>query len=83
MDECNCEKLPAYIGTKVVQAKHMNELEAMQYLGRQDDICKVESSGQTRDGYLVVYEDGYQSWSPKEVFERCYRPLTSNEARMI
>jgi hypothetical protein len=26
-----------------------------------------------RDGYKVVYEDGYTSWSPKEVFEKAYR----------
>lgn len=24
-------------------------------------------------GYRVVYEDGYQSWSPKEAFENAYR----------
>lgn len=26
-----------------------------------------------REGYQVVYEDGYTSWSPKDVFERAYR----------
>ena len=25
------------------------------------------------EGYRVKYEDGYESWSPKEVFERAYR----------
>lgn len=25
------------------------------------------------DGYMVVYEDGYVSWSPKDVFEKAYR----------
>lgn len=25
-----------------------------------------------RDGYLVIYEDGYVSWSPKDVFEAGY-----------
>lgn len=28
-----------------------------------------------QDGYRVVYEDGYQSWSPKEVFEAAYLPV--------
>lgn len=32
-----------------------------------------------QDGYAVRYDDGYQSWSPKEVFERCYRPLVESE----
>jgi len=25
-----------------------------------------------RDGYTVVYKDGYTSWSPKEAFEEAY-----------
>ena len=25
------------------------------------------------DGYMVSYEDGYVSWSPKDVFEKAYR----------
>lgn len=30
-----------------------------------------------REGYAVKYEDGYVSWSPKEVFEKAYQPLTA------
>lgn len=26
-----------------------------------------------REGYRVRYADGYESWSPKDVFERAYR----------
>lgn len=29
------------------------------------------------DGYLVQYTDGYQSWSPKDVFENAYREYTA------
>lgn len=29
-------------------------------------------------GYAVKYEDGYISWSPKEVFERAYVPCGFN-----
>ena len=25
-------------------------------------------------GYFVFYEDGYASWSPKDVFDKAYRP---------
>lgn len=28
-----------------------------------------------RPGYRVVYPDGYESWSPKDVFEKAYLPL--------
>lgn len=29
-----------------------------------------------RDGYKVIYEDGYESWSPTDVFEKAYRPTS-------
>jgi len=31
-----------------------------------------------KEGYKVIYEDGYQSWSPKDVFEKAYRELGSD-----
>ena len=30
--------------------------------------------GKAEDGYKVRYPDGYESWSPKGVFEEAYRP---------
>jgi len=36
-----------------------------------------------RDGYAVLYDDGYVSWRPKDVFERCYRPLVDSEAEVV
>lgn len=30
-----------------------------------------------KEGYKVVYPDGYVSWSPKEVFEKAYSPCGS------
>lgn len=29
------------------------------------------------EGYAVKYEDGYNSWSPKDVFEAAYQPITA------
>lgn len=29
------------------------------------------------DGYAVKYSDGYISWSPKDVFEAAYQPITA------
>lgn len=29
-----------------------------------------------KSGYKVRYKDGYISWSPKDVFEEAYRPLS-------
>jgi len=33
----------------------------------------IEKDG--KPGYKVKYKDGYESWSPKEVFEEAYREL--------
>lgn len=63
-----------YIGTKIVKAwpayrctlpGHHVTYAAL------DDI--VPSGSVTEEGYRVEYEDGYRSWSPKDVFERAYR----------
>lgn len=28
-----------------------------------------------KDGYIVVSEDGYESWSPKSIFEKAYHEV--------
>ena len=30
-------------------------------------------------GYKVVYPDGYESWSPKDVFEKAYMKVDDNK----
>lgn len=60
-----------YIGTKLINATPMTREEVEQMLRR------VIGGDRTGDGYLVTYEDGYQSWSPKDVFERAYRPVNA------
>lgn len=38
-------------------------------------IKKVQAEPMTKDGvegYKVIYENGYESWSPKDVFEKSY-----------
>lgn len=55
-----------YIGTKLIEAEPC-------------PAWKDAGSHKTGDpGYKVCYPDGYESWSPKEVFERAYLPLTVN-----
>lgn len=67
--------MKTYIGTKIVKAEPQSELQA----GKD---CTIDENGQSRSGYKVVYEDGYISWSPKDMFERCYREITDNELRL-
>lgn len=74
MDKCNLN-LKKYIGTKVVEARPMNEIDAesIGYARKNSDKHKW------RNGYHVRYtnSDGsfYDSWSPKSVFEKAYHEV--------
>ena len=59
-----------YIGTKIVQATPAILKGGKVYLPT-DAIPKTLD--RVEQGYKVVYEDGYESWSPKDVFEKAYR----------
>lgn len=65
-----------YIGTKIIQAAPALRLDD----GKGDvriellENNPLPRSGDSVDmGYKVVYEDGYESWSPLDVFDRAYR----------
>lgn len=69
-----------YIGTKLIAATPMTRLAYNQLRGWQ---LPADENGDD-EGYLVEYQDGgkpnmagyegYVSWSPKEQFEKAYRP---------
>jgi hypothetical protein len=62
-----------YLGVKVVSAEPMSRNaagEAGLIRDYKSEKIKIEC-----DGYKVVYEDGYESWSPYDVFEKAYRQL--------
>ena len=67
-----------FIGTKVIMAEPMTMVEAQKVLGREIKPTTVEG-----DGYLVEYEDGYKSWSPKSVFEKAYQVSETPLDRML
>lgn len=60
-----------YIGTKIIEA-----VPAIRKGGKvyEDGKPIPKSMDPTEDGYKVRYPDGYESWSPKGVFEEAYRP---------
>jgi len=58
----------------------MNELEC--YVGTKIILAEPQTKD-GKDGYKVVYPDGYISWSPKDVFENAYRKLTDGEKKLI
>jgi hypothetical protein len=62
-----------YLGVKIISAEPQSQDQSA---GAKNfgDLSKL-SGGIDREGYKVVYEDGYVSWSPKEVFEKAYRRI--------
>lgn len=66
-----------YIGTKIIKAKPatMAEAQALKSgISAEDSKRMFRNSGtKDQDGYAVEYEDGYISWSPKDVFEGAYQ----------
>jgi len=64
-----------YIGTKLVEAVPAIRKGGTVY---EMDQPIPKSMDPEEDGYKVRYADGYESWSPKDVFERSYLKLTVN-----
>lgn len=61
-----------YIGTKIVMAEPAVNVGGKIITG---PVVQAEDLDATvREGYKVVYPDGYESWSPKDVFEEAYHP---------
>lgn len=72
------KKRQSYIGCKIIQA------EPMSYESWARSQSKWQDGQETMgDGYMVIYDDGYRSWSPKTVFDRCYRPISDKEKSLI
>lgn len=67
--------MKTYIGTKIIEAA-----PAIRMGGKVYDANETipRSMKLVEEGYKVRYQDGYESWSPKDVFERAYLELTVN-----
>lgn len=71
-----------YIGTKLIEAEPA--IRVNEKLVLVDDFntpIPVPPGATVQDGYKVRYPDGYESWSPRDVFERAYLPLSINPDR--
>ena len=73
--------MKTYIGTKLIKAEpayreidpHDGKISIVTHKDYPLGIKHLSSKA--LDGYKVVYEDGYISWSPKDVFEKAYKPV--------
>lgn len=61
-----------YIGTKQIEAEPMTMGEAYEKGLLQSGRVPNESE-KSKAGYHVKYQDGYESWSPAEPFEKAYK----------
>ena len=74
--------MQTYYGTKEIKATPMTRVEYNELRGWEVPVDENPHD----EGYLVEYVDGgksnvdgydgYVSWSPKEVFEKAYQPVT-------
>jgi hypothetical protein len=62
-----------YLGVKLISAFPMNSTDAINR-GFKVNVDSATIYNKV-DGYQVTYEDGYESWSPKDVFEKAYRRI--------
>lgn len=66
-----------YIGTKIIEAepafrvRQEGGFPPLIVTDPKDAYCNYPV---VEEGYRVRYQDGYESWSPKDVFEEAYRP---------
>lgn len=68
-----------YIGTKQIEAEPMTRGDAWgKHLLRE----KPSTENFDDEGYHVRYEDGYESWSPKDTFEKAYNIAETPVDRM-
>ena len=62
-----------YIGCKLIEAEPALRING-EVIRQPEGGCIVEvpSGSIVEEGYHVRYPDGYESWSPKKVFEKAY-----------
>lgn len=60
------------IGIKIVELQPMTAREA------NDKGHRIGNHSFEEEGYEVTYPDGYKSWSPKDVADAAYYPLSEN-----
>jgi hypothetical protein len=53
------------------------------YVGTKIIQAEPQQHQDGREGYSVIYPDGYSSWSPKETFEAAYREISFHERQLI
>lgn len=77
------DNMKTYVGTKTVKARPCTLGEFIKLTGRNPYANDGKMHGGNEEGYLVEYKDGYESWSPKDVFEEAYKCAESFMDRLV
>lgn len=74
-----------YTGRKTVEAVPMKRSDAEMEIAIAHNIVDMTADMPEEDaeGYLVIYPDGYRSWSPKDVFEEAYMVSETYDDRLL
>jgi hypothetical protein len=77
-----------YIGTKIIEAEPATRYscpdeffihhDTDEFTKKELEFFELHKDATSEPGYAVRYTDGYESWSPKGVFEKAYLELTVN-----
>ena len=74
-----------YIGFKLIQAEPAYKITYDYDMGGTEtkvvtelELSTMDKPKSAQEGYRVVYSDGYESWSPKAVFESAYLKVQDN-----
>lgn len=74
-------EIPQYKCHKVVRAFKVGKIEGLKIFSIDEkysvDVAPdfMTKNPLNTDGYLVIYEDGYKSWSPAKAFEEGYTKI--------
>lgn len=72
-----------YIGTKTIKATPAYKGEDGVTYPKESGLPDGIDEASLKDGYMVIYEDDYTSWSPKDVFEKAYKIADTFKERLI
>jgi len=72
--------MKSFIGCKIIKAEPMSKNEFDKHYTKKQFPVKWPEDV---PGYHVLYPDNYDSWSPKDVFEQAYRPISDAEFKLI
>lgn len=67
-----------YIGCKLIEAEPALRING-EVVQPEGDYIDIPPEATLEEGYRVRYPDGYESWSPKEVFEQAYFEVRENK----